>query len=132
TTPASMRRVSGGGGQKQREFGERFATGVGEFCRARGVATDQTGGARPARPAKAKPLSENKKKAAELFAVGSSVDHVATMLGLARATVSDYLIEYVDREKPADVSAWIDDKTYAAVVDAAGKTGADKLKPVFE
>jgi hypothetical protein len=68
----------------------------------------------------------------QLFAMGQSVDAVAAKTGRARSTVAQYLEDYVAERKPADVSAWVDDITYARVRAAAERAPGAFLKPVFE
>src|SRR5262249_18898205 len=66
-----------------------------------------------------------------LFRKRMAVDDVMTKTALARSTVVEYLATFVRMEKPADLSPWVDDVTFAKVRDAARQVGAERLKPIF-
>jgi hypothetical protein len=50
----------------------------------------------------------------------------------SRSTVASYLAEYIESWRPASVSNWVDDTTYARVVAAAENDTSGRLKPIFE
>ncbi len=49
----------------------------------------------------------------------------------SRATVLDYLVEYVKQEKPASIAAWVNDHVQERVVMAARRVGVERLKPIY-
>jgi ATP-dependent DNA helicase RecQ len=131
TTTRSFRTIHGVGEAKAREFGERFVAAVGEFCQTRGVQGDA-----PTRVAR-KTAAETKVKgrAAEMFRLfdeGLSIAQVMERTSLAHSTVAGYLGDYIAARKPACIERWVSRETRAAVLDAAAKTGADRLKPIFD
>ena len=67
----------------------------------------------------------------ELFRRGAGVEEVMASLNRARATVLDYLAEYVRAERPASVAAWVPDAVYRRVAAAARQVGTERLKPMF-
>ena len=42
-----------------------------------------------------------------------------------------YLVEYIQRERPASVSPWVADDLYNKIAEAARRVGTEKLKPIF-
>jgi uncharacterized protein YpbB len=46
--------------------------------------------------------------------------------------VVSYLTEYIEKQKPADVSAWIDDAMYQQIAEATQKSTDQKLRPIYE
>lgn len=136
TTPASFRGIPGIGEAKTREFGPRFAGLVASFCKQRGLATDRGGGGAGTVTATSAPapkaMSTRTSEMFRMFEEGMAIEEVMRRTALARSTVGGYLGDYIAERKPAKIDAWVDATTYAAVVDAAGKTGADRLKPIFE
>lgn len=131
TTVRTLRTIQGIGETKARDFGERFIAAVVEFCRARGLQGDA-----PSRGAP-KPAAEPKVKGKavemnRLFGEGLSIAQVMERTALAHSTVAGYLGEYIATCKPATIERWVSRETHAAVLDAAAKTGADRLKPIFD
>jgi ATP-dependent DNA helicase RecQ len=128
-----MRLVYGVGETKLRDFGGQFLQVITEFCTERGLAADQR--------SQPKNLEEPSKFVArpgsrphlafELFRQGAAIDDVMHQTNRARSTVMDYLLEFVRRERPASIAAWVPDEVYQRVGAAARKVGTDRLKPIF-
>ena len=51
--------------------------------------------------------------------------------GRARATVVDYLCEYIREQRPRTLRAWVPEAVYDRVAQAARQVGTDRLKPIF-
>jgi ATP-dependent DNA helicase RecQ len=117
-----LRTVKGVGDRKLADLGARFIEAISAYAQQRREATHRTTAIGNA----------SKGLAFQLFAMGQSVDSVAAKTGRARGTVGQYLEDYVSERKPADVSAWVDDITYARVKSTAERTPGGFLKPVFE
>ena len=52
--------------------------------------------------------------------------------GRALSTVMGYLVEYIARERPVEVSSWVDDEVYGRVEQAIADVGLEKLRPIYE
>ena len=134
--PSTLERLStiyGIGEAKFGDFGQVFFDALDKECQARGLARDLKSPPRPAsaRDEAFRPAATNT-QAAALFRKGMSVDDVARQLGRARSTTMDYLVEFLRAEPPQSVAAWVSSDVYRQVADAAGRVGAEKLKPIFE
>ena len=85
-------------------------------------------------PAAAKPagrVSAKKELAFRLFREGSAVADVAHQTGLTRATITEYLAEFVQAERPATIFGWVPEDVCERVAAAAEIHGTARLKPVF-
>ena len=51
---------------------------------------------------------------------------------VARSTAVDYLIQYIQAEKPADISAWVADDVYQEVCAAVQIVGRKSLRAIYE
>ncbi len=128
--------VRGIGTAKLAEFGDRFLAHIREYCAANNLALDAVRGSRP-RSAKrasseARPLTASRLAAAKLFAAGVSIEDAALKLDRARSTVTQYLVEYIMRERPKSIAPWVDEATYKRVRDAASTAVDRRFRTVFE
>ncbi|MFW6059305.1 MAG: DNA helicase RecQ [Phycisphaeraceae bacterium] len=133
TSLQSMQHIRGVGEKKLDAFGTTFLSAIREQCDARGLSTDQVGQA-PApepRPRGKKP-NPRKEQAMAMFAEGADIDEIVRTIDRAPSTVFGYLLEYVEREKPASIARWVDDALYQRIVEAAGAVAADRLRPIYE
>ena len=67
-----------------------------------------------------------------MFEQGSSLADVTETVGRSPQTVVSYLTEYIQKQRPTDVSAWIDDEMYQRVVDATKTSTDERLRPIFD
>jgi ATP-dependent DNA helicase RecQ len=132
STPERLRAVYGVGEVKLRDFGPRFLACLLEYAAAHGVALDQAAPPRsPAAKPEEPPRRPNTTGAAfDLFRGGASLEDVSRRLGRARATVVDYLVDYIRAERPASVAPWVADDVYQRVAAAARQVGTERLKPI--
>ena len=134
TTEDALRRVSGVGEYRLRTFGRTFLNAILAHCRRTGLATDVPAPAAP-RPAVApKPggrVPAKKELAFRLFREGSAVADVAHQTGLTRATITEYLAEFVQAERPVTIFGWVPEDVCERVAAAAEIHGTARLKPVF-
>jgi hypothetical protein len=56
---------------------------------------------------------------------------VVQQTGRTRATVLEYLCEFVREEQPASIRPWLADETYQRVAQAVAKVGSQRLKPIY-
>jgi ATP-dependent DNA helicase RecQ len=133
-SPETLAGIKGVGASKLEKFGDRFLAAIYAWCAENDAALDASAPSRPVAraPAEDRALHETRRQAAALFAAGVPFDVVVSTLGRARSTVSQYLVEWVVREGPASVGAYVDDATYARVAAAADAVGGDRLKPAFD
>ena len=133
STPARMRQVSGVGDRKLADFGETFLDAIRAHCGQAGLAQDVDApvqrGLAPAKPER-KP-SARRDKVFELFRGESHLDYVAAKTDLTRATVVDYLTEFIRAEKPASIFPWVPEDVCERVAAAAEQCGTARLKPAF-
>ncbi|MFO0861746.1 MAG: RecQ family ATP-dependent DNA helicase [Phycisphaerales bacterium] len=125
--------VSGVGERKADEFGQRFAGAIDLYCRERGLSTNNPTNSRIRRASpKRAGLSPARQKSFALFAERRPIVDVANAIGLTPGTVVDHLEKFIEEQKPADLTPWVDPATYALIASTAGKLQADRLKPIFE
>jgi ATP-dependent DNA helicase RecQ len=122
-TPEQMRRVSGVGEAKLRDFGERFL----EAIRTHG------GGREAAAVAREEPRRvpvDERAEAFGLFRQGMSVERVMERLGQGHSNVLEYLHDYVRTERPRSLAPWVPDQEYQRVAAAARRFGTERLQPL--
>jgi ATP-dependent DNA helicase RecQ len=135
STLERMHYVYGVGEAKLRDFGQAFLDRIADHCGKHALTRDNS----PAPPAKAeearKPLSARpnpqRTLAFEQFREGATVEDVMHQTGRARATVMDYLCEFIREERPKTIRTWVPDEVYDRVAMAARQVGTDRLKPIF-
>jgi len=130
-SPHAFLKVRGIGERKLADLGPRFLEHIAAYCQAHQLRQETSGGAPPRREHERRG-SPTRATAFELFAKGSSVDAVCAATGRARTTAWEYLAEYVQTEHPERIDAWVDQRTYRAVAEAANDVGLTYLKPIFE
>jgi len=126
--PASLAmfaNVRGVGRAKLDQFGERFVAAIVDHCRAKGLATD-------VRTSAPKPLTDSRRVAADLFGRGMPIEDVMTKLARAKSTILQYLVEYIVRERPANIAPWVAEAEYRRICDTAQRLNEDRAKPIFE
>jgi ATP-dependent DNA helicase RecQ len=144
--PSSMqnfRLVYGIGENKLKDLGPTFVPFVADYCKSKGLGTDvftpAGGGAAGSTPVVkteaevARSVASNpaKQQAFAMFRQGASVEEVSAAITRARATVSEYLADFVAAEKPASIAAWVPDATYKRVADAYRRLNTTRLKLLF-
>lgn len=136
TSRQNMKRASGIGEHRLRDFGDRVLELITRYCRSKGIASDiLTGFASSAAPVAMANVSNNsseaRKKAFEMFRRGAGVEDVAAQVQRATSTTWEYLVEWIAAEAPGSVQPWVPDADYARVKEAAARCGADRIKPVY-
>ncbi|MDB5310841.1 MAG: recQ 2 [Gemmataceae bacterium] len=136
TTPDAMRRVSGVGDRKLADFGPTFLQAINVHCLRTGLPTDvplppTAVGRVPAAAKVSVRMSPKKDLAFRLFRDEAALADVAHQTGLTRATVTEYLAEFISVEKPASIFGWVPEDVCERVAAAAEVHGTARLKPVF-
>jgi ATP-dependent DNA helicase RecQ len=136
--PSTLEGVSairGIGEKKLSEFGQTLVDTIREHCQQFEVTMDvDAGEAQEVVPPSNRTKRPNPKKeqAMGLFAEGQSIEAVAEAIGRARSTCSDYLVQYIEAEKPQQIRAWVSDDDYQRIVQAISKVPSDRLRPVYD
>jgi uncharacterized protein YpbB len=67
----------------------------------------------------------------KLFGEDAALEDIIHQTGRARATVMDYLCEYIREMRPKSLSTWISAEQYQRIAAAARQVGTERLKPIF-
>jgi ATP-dependent DNA helicase RecQ len=127
-----MRYISGIGDAKLRDYGERFLQLIRQHCGERGMSMDNAPTPRTEEPRKASPRPNPQRvQAFEQFRQGAAIEDVMHQTGRARATICDYLTEYIREERPESIATWVPESVYQRVAMAARRVGTDRLKPIY-
>jgi ATP-dependent DNA helicase RecQ len=115
-TPERMRGVYGVGDAKLRDFGERFLAVI----KAHG----------PSSPAAGSPPNTSV-SAFALYRQGKSVEEVTLRLNLPRGTAMDYLADFLSKERPASLAAWVADDVRQRVRAAVRVLNTRRPEPLY-
>jgi ATP-dependent DNA helicase RecQ len=136
TTTTGMGRIRGIGHQRLREFGEPFCAAIVEKSGGLDLPTDLANQRASRREGEERlprgTLSGSRERYFELFERGTSLETAAQTLGHRLSTAAGYLVQYIQERKPASIAPWVDDATYARVLEAATRIQAEGLKEIFE
>jgi ATP-dependent DNA helicase RecQ len=130
--------VKGVGLQKVKTYGPTFLETIENYCQTHSLKTDiePLTSANLAILQKYKPksstLNETKLHAFKLFKQKQSIKDVSTAIGRAESTISEYLVEYIEKEKTTSPLPWVDEPTFKRIMDAAKQAGVQRLKPIFD
>lgn len=129
-----LRMIYGIGEAKLRDYGQPFLNLVDQHCAARQLTRDNphsTPVAPPPEKGSSRPPSAAKLNAFEMFRKQASIDDVVAKTGRSRATVGEYLGEFIRAERPVSIAAWVSDDIYGQIAAIARREGTDRLKPIF-
>ncbi len=127
STPERMRAVYGVGDAKLRDFGARFLAAIAEHCRTHGLGLDP--GSLPFRSGAA-PSSTPGPTALDLYRQRRPIAEVMRRLNLNRAAAVDALLDFIRRERPASLDAWVEAGVRQKVLAAARVTGSGRPEPL--
>ncbi|MDP2314635.1 MAG: RecQ family ATP-dependent DNA helicase [Pseudomonadota bacterium] len=138
-TLSALATIKGVGQNKLEQFGDRFLASITEWCAANAVPLGTGGGSRPAARVAAegsdrveRAPSEGRRHAFTLFAAGVGLEEICAVVGRARSTTLQYLVEWIEQESPATVAPWVDDADYARIAAIADSFGDGRMKPIFD
>ena len=136
---AMLLEVKGVGEKKSRQYGEVVLAAIKDYCQTNslemdiGVTSETTYFEPPeGEPKERSNLSEARQLAFAMFERELSIEEVAKSLDRAESTTTQYLAEYIDREKISNPSPWVDEQTFGSIIDAVKQVGRDKMKPIFD
>ncbi len=131
--------VRGVGEQKRRQYGEVVLAATKDYCQANslemdvGVTSETTSFEPPTgEPKKRSKLSKARQLAFGMFERKLSIEEVAKSVERAESTTTQYLVEYIKREKINNPYPWVDEQTFGLIVDAAKEVGDDRMKSIFD
>jgi ATP-dependent DNA helicase RecQ len=135
STVERMLDVHGVGQQKAANFGQQFVECIVGYCSQQGLTMD----VRPEKGLPKRPTSTTPSppppaavKAFPLFDEGLSVEEVAQRLGRAMSTTFGYLDAYLRHRKVVDPVPWLATQEFEEIADAARRSGAERLKSLYE
>jgi ATP-dependent DNA helicase RecQ len=135
-----LRMVYGIGEAKLGQYGAAVWATLDSHCQTHGLARDVdpaefAGDSNPDEAASARAKRRTRSpevlKAFELFRQGKSLDDVVLVTSRAYSTITNYLAEFIEEERPESVSTWVSDDIYRQVAAAAEREGRAYLKPLF-
>jgi ATP-dependent DNA helicase RecQ len=134
STPERLRRLSGVGEARLRDYGAQFLEAIREHCTSNALQQDvvvRVAPPTPRTPSPLQPLTPAQSTAFAYFRTGTKVDDVVAKLERTRSTIIEYLCEFIRREQPPSIIAWVSPTIYAAVQRAAKTEGLERLKPIY-
>ena len=130
TSLSALRGVYGIGDAKLQTFGDDLMAIVVPYCRDKGIAVDQGGGA--PRPEPAKEPTANAEAYFPHFRRGASISEVITHSGRVSSTVVKYLCMFIESERPASIVAWVPADIHERVLAAAKANPSSFLRPIYD
>jgi len=131
--------VKGVGETKCEQYGEVVLAAIKDYCQANSSEMDVRANAEtisaelPAnKPKTRSKLSQARQLAFDLFEQKLSIEEVAKSVGRAESTTTQYLVEYIKREKINNPYPWVDEQTLSHIIDAVEQVGRGHMKPIFD
>jgi ATP-dependent DNA helicase RecQ len=132
-----MRLISGFGDVKLNRYGAAFVQNVYTYSLERGLSSKiklkapkrerKPGTTSPAIPK----LTDTRLESYDLFKAGKTVDEIAALRNLAKATIESHLSVFVETGE-LDVLAFVAPEKIPVIADAVESYGAEKLAPLKE
>ena len=127
------------GEAKCEQYGEIALTAIKNYCQANslemdvGVTSETTAFESPtSKPKKGSKLSKARQLAFDLFEQKLSIKEVAKSVERAESTTTQYLVEYIKREKINNPYPWVDEQAFGRIIDAAEQVDRGHMKPIFD
>ncbi|MDT8301576.1 MAG: RQC domain-containing protein [Sedimentisphaerales bacterium] len=131
--------IKGVGEEKCRQYGQTVLAVIKDYCRANSLEMDV--GANPEtvseelqinKPKTPSRPSKSRQFAFDLFDQKLSIEEVAKPVNRAESTTTQYLIEYIKREKINNPYPWADEQMFGRIIDAVKQVGSDRKKSIFD
>ena len=145
TTLESFRHSHGVGDKKTADYGAIFTEAIRKHCSEGGQSTDigdaadssgdpRSRSPRAAEPVEAKAVATlaSKQNAFDMFQEGRTLEYVMSATNRAKATVAEYLVEFIEQTQLSDPTPWVDLATFDRVRAACRLSPDGRLKPIFE
>jgi ATP-dependent DNA helicase RecQ len=128
-----MHLVYGIGEVKLRDFGETILQLIQQHCQSHNLSMDVL--TKPVVHEKNPRLSNRpnptRDLAFNLFRQGAVIEDVMHQTGRGRATVVDYLCEFIQQQPGIAISPWLANDIYEKIAAVARQVGTERLKPIF-
>ncbi len=145
TTLEAFRAAHGVGDKKTADYGEIFLDAIRTYCAEHGQTTDtvavtespaasRSRTTRVVEPVESQAVATtpSKQTAFDLFQQGRTLDEVMSATNRAKATVSEYLVEFIEQMHLSDPTPWVDLGTFERVRTACRHSPDGRLRPIFE
>ena len=145
STLEGFRHAHGVGDKKTADYGEIFTEAIRTYCAGQGLTTDTVAvtdslsDSRSRTPRPVEPVEEravatlaSKQNAFDMFQKGRTVEEVMSATSRAKATVSEYLVEFIEQTQLSDPTPWVDLSTFERIRAACRLSPDGRLKPIFE
>jgi ATP-dependent DNA helicase RecQ len=134
STLENLARIKGVGERKLKDLGPQFLACIQKYCTANGIGVDveiETPNDLPPRPKRPNP-SPARKNAFAMFKQGKSIEEVMQATDRARSTTCQYLVEFIEAEKPSTIAHWVDHEIKQRIIAAINQCGEGSLRPIFD
>ncbi len=127
-----MRSIYGIGALKLADFGAEFLRLIRDYAARKMIAMDVAAPPSAApRNSRQPAVNATRALAINLFREGAALDDVMHQTGRSRNTVMDYLCDFIRREKPERIDAWLKPEVLARIAEAVKEHGSERLKPLY-
>ncbi len=125
----AMRQVTGVGDVKLKAYGATFLQAILGHAPAAALAVVVA-----RKPASSSPrdAAARRKLAFSMFRDATYIEDVVQQLDVARSTAVGYLVEFIEAEKPKEISRWVRDEDYVEIASAAQTHGRETLKTIYD
>ena len=125
----AMRQVTGVGDVKLKAYGATFLQAILGHSPAAALAVVVA-----RKPASSSPrdAAARRKLAFSMFRDATYLEDVIQQLDVARSTAVGYLVEFIEAEKPKEISRWVRDEDYVEIASAAQTHGRETLKAIYD
>ena len=125
----AMRQVTGVGDVKLKAYGATFLQAILGHSPAAALAVVVA-----RKPASSSPrdAAARRKLAFSMFRDATYLEDVIQQLDVARSTAVGYLVEFIEAEKPKEISRWVRDEDYVEIASAAQTHGRETLKTIYD
>jgi ATP-dependent DNA helicase RecQ len=131
----NLRLIYGIGEQKLKDFGEQVLNIVLQISKEYKLPLDVKVESKPIEYKKPillnTSISPSKKIAFECFAKMEDIDSISDKCDRSKATILEYLVEYIQTTNKEDYKIYVDDSEVALVRQAVIKVGKERLKPIY-
>ena len=131
----NLRLIYGIGEQKLKDFGEQVLNIVLQISKEYKLPLDVKVESKPIENKKPillnTSISPSKKIAFECFAKMEDIDSISDKCDRSKATILEYLVEYIQTTNKEDYKIYVEDEEVALVRQAVQKVGKERLKPIY-
>ena len=145
STLEGFRHAHGVGDKKTADYGAIFTEAIRNHCAEQGQSTDTVAATdspsdsrgrttRTAEPVEVKAVTTlpSMQNAFDMFQEGWTIEEVMSATNRAKATVSEYLVEFIEQTQLSDPTPWVDLPTFERIRKACHLSPDGRLKPIFE